>query len=310
MCLTAGTSVRDYWTAVCEREIAWIQTHATPRSEDDPLRQVDSQEEPKRHIDLLNRCIEVAPYLEPPRQCSSPTLWHEDVSLQNIMVSDDDDPQILALLDWQNTSIGPLYLQFCDPTFLEANFLLPGEEPSQFFQRELLENHIPLGEEAKRLRERYLESLNASFSLHDILSVQYADQQKMLIKDSGQSWGTRNGIISLRQGLINLRRNWSKFGLAGKPPISFTDEEIAMHIEEGAGWNGNLDFISTVMDSIGMGQNGEVAAEEFEEKKRQYEEVKSRWITEMEERYKAAGNDEVVEDWGLYWPFRYPQLGF
>src|SRR5271169_3789799 len=113
-----GTSVQEYWTAVCQREIEWIRKYATPRSEDDPLRQVDSQEEPACHIDLLNRCIKVAPHLEPPPHFALPTLWHEDLSLQNIMVSDDDDPQILSLLDWQNTCIRPLYLQFCEPTFL------------------------------------------------------------------------------------------------------------------------------------------------------------------------------------------------
>jgi 1,2-phenylacetyl-CoA epoxidase catalytic subunit len=58
-----------------------------------------------------------------------------------------------------------------------------------------------------------------------------------------------------------------------------------------------------------MTQNGEVKAEEFEVKKRQYEEVKSRWIAEMNERVKASGRDNVI-DWKIYWPFRYPQPGF
>jgi Phosphotransferase enzyme family len=287
-----------------------MRNHAIPRSEDDPLRQEDSQEEPECHIDLLNRCIKVAPYLEPPRHCASPTLWHEDLSLQNIMVSDDDDPQIVGLLDWQNTSIGPLHLQFCEPTFLETNFLLPGDEPSQFYQRPLLEHDIQLGEESKRLHQRYLESLNAAFPLHSILSeVPYSDLQRMLIRDSGRSWTRRNGILSLRQGLINFWRNWTKLGLAGVPPISFTKAEIATHLKEGDGRNGNLDFICYILDSIGMSQNGEVKAEEFEEKKRVYEEVKLRWIAEMNERVAAAGGGEEIQ-WELYWPFRYPQFGF
>ena len=309
MSLMKGTSVQEYWTAICQREIEWIQSHAKPRSEDDPLRQVDSQEEPARHIDLLNRCIKVAPCLEPPRHCASPILWHEDLSLKNVMVSDDDDPQILSLLDWQNTHVGPLYLQFCEPTFLQFDFLLPDEEPSQLYKRPLLDQDIPLAEESVRLRKRYLQSLNNAFPLETSLSIPYAELQKMLIQDSGRSWISRNGILTLRQGLINLWRDWSKYGLPGAPPISFTKDDIILHLEEGAGRNGNLDFISNILDSIGMTQGGEVKAEEFREKKSQYEEVKSRWITEMSERVKAAGRDDAI-DWEIYWPFRYPQLGF
>lgn len=304
-----GTSVQEYWTAVCQREIEWIRKYATPRSEDDPLRQVDSQEDPACHIDLLSRCLKIVPQLEPPRHCALPTLWHGDLSLQNIMVSDDDDPQILSLLDWQNTCIGPLYLQFYEPTFLQLDFLLPDEKPSQSYKRPLLHEDIPLAKESVRLRKRYLESLNNEFPLDDILSISYSELQRMLIQDSGRSWTLRNGILTLRQGLTNLWRDWNKYGLPGTPPISFTQEEIVMHIEEGAGRNGNLDFIANILDSIGMTQNGEVKAEEFEEKKRQYEEVKSRWIAEMNERVKASGRGDVI-DWEIYWPFRYPQLGF
>jgi len=58
-----------------------------------------------------------------------------------------------------------------------------------------------------------------------------------------------------------------------------------------------------------MTQDGEVKPEEFEEKKREFEEMKVRWVEEMNERVRAAGIDEVI-DWGVHWPFRYPDLGF
>lgn len=225
------------------------------------------------------------------------------------MISDDDDPHILSILDWQNACIRPLYLQFCEPTFLQLNFLHPDEAPSQLYKRPLIPEDISLAEESARLRKRYLQSLNNAFPLNDFLSICYSELQRMLIQDSGRSWTLRNGILTLRQGLINIWRDWNKYGLPGACPISFTPEEIALHVEEGAGRNGNLDFIANILDSIGMTQNGEVEAEEFEEKKRQYEEVKSRWIEEMNERVKASGRDDII-DWEIYWPFRYPQLGF
>jgi Phosphotransferase enzyme family len=97
------------------------------------------------------------------------TLWHKDLSLQNIMVSDGDDPQILSLLDWQNTCIGPLYVQFCEPTSLQLDFLLPDENPSQLYKPPLIDEDIPFAEESARLRRRYLESLNNAFPLDDSL---------------------------------------------------------------------------------------------------------------------------------------------
>ena len=295
--------------AICQREIDWIGNYATPRSEDDPLRQHDSQEDPACHIDLLNRCIKVAPYLEPPEQCAQPMLWHVDLSLQNIMVSDDEDPRILSLLDWQHTAIKPLYLNFCEPTFLQLNYLLPDEEPSFIYKPPLIEEDIKLAKKTARLRELYLQLLNVEFPLGNAVSVPHGELQKMIIRDSGQSWTSRNRIISFRQGLINLWRDWEKYGLKGQPPISFTKEEYALHLEEGKGRNGNQDFVFAILDMIGMTQDGEVKPEEFEEKKREFEEMKVRWVEEMNERGRAAGIDEVI-DWGVHWPFRYPDLGF
>ena len=109
--------------------------------------------------------------------------------------------------------------------------------------------------------------------------------------------------------MINLWRDWAKYGLPHTPPYSFTQAELRAHAKEGIGADGNLDFIFGIQDAIGMTQNGEVKAEEYDEKKRQYEEIKARWITEMNERVKAVGRDDVI-DWELYWPFRYPQLSF
>ena len=307
--LTEGSSVEEYWTSICQREIEWIQRYATPLSDEDPLRQVDSQENPACHIDLLNRCLKAAPYLNPTPPSALPTLWHPDLSLQNIIVSDDEDPKIISLLDWQTTCIAPLYLQFYEPTFLRLDFKLPDEKPGQLYKRPLSEEDVPVAKESASLRIQYLKKLNLSFPLDTSLSLPYSDLQRLLIKESGRSWASRNGILSFRQGLINLWRDWAKYGLPHTPPYSFTQAELRAHVKEGTGRDGNLDFIFGIQDAIGMTQNGEVKAEEYDEKKRQYEEIKARWITEMNERVKAAGRDDVI-DWELYWPFRYPQLGF
>ena len=84
---------------------------------------MDSQENPLCHIDLLQRYINIAPHLSPPSLHSSAVLWNQDISLQNILISNDPHPKIVALLDWQNVLINPLYLGFCEPTFLQLDFM-------------------------------------------------------------------------------------------------------------------------------------------------------------------------------------------
>jgi hypothetical protein len=73
--------------------------------------------------------------------------------------------------------------------------------------------------------------------------------------------------------------------------------------------NGQLDFIWTIIHAIGMSQTGEVEVEKYEEKKQEYEDAKRRWTEEMNREYEESASGETV-DWEIYWPFRYPQLGF
>jgi len=305
-----GRTASDYWSAICRREIEWIQKFATPRPRDDPLRQVDSQEEPQSHIKLLTQCLRVAPYLDCPPPASTPVLWPDDISFQNVIVSEDPTPTIVSVLDWQNVAIGPLHLRFCEPEFLTVDFQHPSNDESEVFQRTLLPEERLTADEIVRLRNVYLKSiLDVYPALDSALSLPFREMQGLLIADCGRSWEKRNGILSLRQGLINISRNWNKYGLTPPAPISFSAEELAIHLEEGQGYNGNSDFIQTIINGIGMSPTGEVSAEEFDVKMKEYEDTKQRWIEMMNEQVAQAGISEKI-DWEVIWPFRYPGLGF
>jgi hypothetical protein len=305
-----GTTASDYWSSICRREMEWIRKFAKPRPHDDPLRQVDTQEDPHSHIKLLQQCLDVAPYLNLPPPGSTPVLWPDDVSFQNVIVSDDPIPTIVSVLDWQNVVISPLHLHFCQPEFLSVDFQHPGNNESEVFQRTLQPEEQSTADEIVRLRNVYLKSLFDMYPpLASALSVPFREIQSLLIADCGRSWEKRNGILSLRQGVINVSRNWNKYGLAPPPPISFSEGEIAIHLEEGRGYNDNSDFIQTIIHGIGMSPTGEVNAEEFEVKKKEYENAKQRWIEMMNEQVAQSGISEKI-NWEVLWPFRYPGLGF
>ena len=237
-------------------------------------------------------------------------LWPDDISLQNVIVSDERSPTIVSVLDWQNVTIGPLHLHFCEPEFLNIDFQHPGSDESEVFLRTLRQEERLAANEIVRLRDVYLKSIvDIHPPLDSALSVPFRETQSLLIAACGRSWEKRKGILSLRQGLINISRNWNKYRLPPPCPISFSAEELAIHLEEGQGYNGNSDFIQTIIHGIGMSPTGEVSAEEFDGKKKEYEDTKQRWIEMMNEQVAEMGISEKI-DWDVLWPFRYPGLGF
>jgi aminoglycoside phosphotransferase (APT) family kinase protein len=57
--------------------------------------------------------MDVMEYLLPEGDLSRPTLWHWDIHASNIFV---DNNRVTSLIDWQDTWIGPLFLQARQPT--------------------------------------------------------------------------------------------------------------------------------------------------------------------------------------------------
>ena len=61
------------------------------------------------------RLLETHPLLA----CSSqPRLWHTDLHMGNIFVSEQDPSQILSFIDWQLIQIAPTFLQARWPEFV------------------------------------------------------------------------------------------------------------------------------------------------------------------------------------------------
>jgi hypothetical protein len=310
-----GSSTHQYWTAICEREIAWISKYAVPRTEDNPLRQEDSQEDPLCHIQQLKRCVSVAPLMTPPLPMSVGTLWHEDLNFRNIMVSTDINPRIISIIDWQNTSIGPLYLQFREPQLFDCinDYINDCESLDKQSNRSGTEDNVmaKLALEAKELRRVYFESItkHCPYSV-EALSVPYAKLQKNLMFTSGRSWTMRNKILSLRNGLLNLWCKWAGYGFKSPPPFSVSLEEANVHFDECEGVDQSDEFVQGIIRSIGMSHSGEVNVEEYQDKKLLYEDIKQQWIGDMSAQWNAQAVSKEKIKWEEYWPFRYPGLGY
>lgn len=63
--------------------------------------------------------LRLIPYLLPPKEeLSRSTLWHWDIHSANLFV---EGNQITSLIDWQDTWVGPLFLQYRHPKLVDVN---------------------------------------------------------------------------------------------------------------------------------------------------------------------------------------------
>ena len=302
--INIGTTPEEMWTSICEREIKWISKHAKPRDEDDPLRQLDSQECPQSHIEILQKCIELAPSLTPPFPSAVPTLWPSYLFPNDILVSYHvgEPPRIVSFHDWLKVDIGPLYLQHRVPRFItNADSAKKETHPD-----------LPEDRPLERLYREYLHMLHPDKT--ESLQISYARLQKRLMNHCGFSWTVRNLLHDVRVDLIYLLKNWKEMGLMGSPPITLSDEILKTHEIEGKDWESNWEWIRTVMKNLGIDKNGEVTIEEYAAKKEELERLKNIWIQELKTLWeKHQGKVEEMEGDHLFeaaWPFRYPHFGF
>ena len=116
--------------SLAHREEAWIQKHATPRSEDDRLVTSATQNSPSSHISLLHKYLKVAPYLLPNDPAVvAPYIWHTDLHSGNIFVQ---NGKISSVIDWQGLWAAPLILQARHARLVDYNGKVILKGPANF----------------------------------------------------------------------------------------------------------------------------------------------------------------------------------
>jgi hypothetical protein len=78
----------------------------------------DDREEAEYSLRIAAKLAKLLPKIFPPLQnpAEQTVLWHDDLSLQNILV--DDDGKVTALIDWECVSCKPLWVAAEMPEFL------------------------------------------------------------------------------------------------------------------------------------------------------------------------------------------------
>ena len=188
------------------------------------------------HIFILNATEKLLPILTrypPLLERSRPAIWHIDLHMGNIFVSEEEYSRVVCLIDWESTSISPLFLQAQWPTFLTppegyCEGLEHPKLPENFDDFDADEKAIALFEKDRATSAKayevatYLNNHNAYTARWEIS----APLREHFLR-IGDTWD--DGIVPLCNCLIRIVENWEQLGFSDPCPIHFTSAEIASH---------------------------------------------------------------------------------
>ena len=191
---------------------------------------------PQEHIDILQTAKKAISALsESPLllRHAHPILCHPDFHPGNIFVSEDDPTQIVNVIDWQFTNIMPRFTQVRWPLFLAPpegyrTGMSSPELPPEYPENDAEEHTVDSKKQADALRTKCYEAALVKTHLESYLALTKTDVSiRQLFTSCSSTY--REGINPLRDSLIKIFRNWSRLGLQGSCPFSFTDKEISRH---------------------------------------------------------------------------------
>lgn len=178
----------------------------------------------------------------------------------NIFVSQEDHTRVMCLIDWQSTSISPLFLQARWPAFLSPpEGYCEGPEhpklPENFDDLDADDKNIVLFTKDRATSAKAYE-VATYLNNHDayIAKWEIFDPLRELFSRIGDTWD--DGVVPLRTCLIRIVENWGQMGFSDPCPIHFTSAEIASHekqLSEYTRWHEIQEFAQKYLDTDAEG---------------------------------------------------------
>ncbi|KAL9103637.1 MAG: hypothetical protein Q9163_001332 [Psora crenata] len=251
----------DYLISIGKREATWTAQLGQPRHRQFFFSYSEQKIDPKDHITLLSKYCLVAPQLVPKQEgLGSPTLQHPDLHQSNIFLCP-QSKQILSIIDWQGSSILPFFVQSGYPALCdhELGRIQSLEKP------ELSDDFDKMGPEQQK--EALLKLKREQASLYYItatgvkcethlraLRLPYLEMRQCLIMQAGMPWD--GDLVNLRAALIGVHSKWKALVGEYPCPISFTDEEVRIAMQESEEWNEAAELLATIRNTLGIDGEG------------------------------------------------------
>ncbi|RYO15711.1 hypothetical protein AA0111_g11632 [Alternaria arborescens] len=223
----------SFGTALVERELTFLQKRWSVSTTGVPRGSLDEE------ITVLKMAKEVMSRLNERTlmgKVSEPVLWHTDLHMGNIYVSEQNPEEIVSLIDWQSVVVSPLFLQARFPEFLTVgeDYVLGTMELPK-----LPPNFDEMDAEDKKFAEHNLKEAKLA-KIYEISSKSKnirgwkALQVPLFIRELfiRCAEASEEGVVPLRACLIEYAANWEEIGFEGECPISFSEEELKRHEQQ------------------------------------------------------------------------------
>ncbi|KDQ10628.1 hypothetical protein BOTBODRAFT_163507, partial [Botryobasidium botryosum FD-172 SS1] len=262
---------------------------------------------PQEHINLLRKYEKVIPSIL--RQEASrclPKLRHPDLHPRNILIKP-GSTEIVGIIDWQHAYIAPFFLLagIC-PMFRRAD----GAVPTSFKIPTLPDNYSQLSadekEDADELYRQQMTLLAYLFFTHrdvrehwDAFNSLHSFTRQNVVEQAAAP--CLGDVSALRAALITIVDDWKEIAPGDGPcPIEFSDEERELHAKRALETEGLSQFVSTLSAIMGIGRDGWVTHEGFDDAVKEHERLKELWRASAEE----SETEEVKNEALQWWPFR------
>lgn len=223
-----GSDLKAFGKALVHREMSRIQrTSATQESGSLASK-----------ITTLRLAEEVVTRIGPsslPGRFSKPTLWHTDLHLGNISVSEEDPTNIVSIIDWQSVVVSPLLCQVRFPKFLDVpeDYDIGGpvpQRPENLDQMDEDDRILAEHEHKQACMAKAYEAASGFKNKEVYRALQLPSHFKELFERCGEA--SEEGIVPLRACLIEMSKVWNEIGLEGECPIDLTAEGLTVHERE------------------------------------------------------------------------------
>lgn len=184
--------------------MALIKNYAVPKPPSDASLVSTAQKSPEAHLQLLEKYLKVAPSLmDIDPILTRPTLWHRDLHSSNLFV---DDGHITAVIDWQGSLAGPLFLQAQPSPLVDYQGSILLQRPENFDDLDP-EHQAQIKQKIFKstLFQLYLlETKKRSPLLSRAFHLDHGKTRRLPIELAGNTWDDE--IVSFREALINVER--------------------------------------------------------------------------------------------------------
>ncbi|KAI4263398.1 MAG: hypothetical protein L6R42_001447, partial [Xanthoria sp. 1 TBL-2021] len=193
----------------------------------------DLQGTAKDHIDLCDMALKLLPKLaglSSLQQSARPTIWHTDLHMGNIFVSEQDHSHIVSFIDWQHRPISPLFQQARWPVFLSPpdDYALGPRHPelsSDFENFDPHDKEVALFEKERADASKAYEIATYLNNRDTYVALWKVDQPvREFFRRIGDTWD--DGMVPLQMCILKICETWGQLGFSDPCPLDLSVRDV------------------------------------------------------------------------------------